>query len=157
MEGPGQERSQPWRAEVWCTPLQGMVKLLSTSSSGCLSTRNLCLFFPTGFFISLEMKTSQNSKCQKHHCPVCAIIMLLRKLLKVLHFLWFILQLDQPCETYWYPIRTLQRRQYDIFFKTKLSWANKYLVNPSSFCSQVVCRHITNLVPSLPKINFQVI
>lgn len=65
--------------------LWGTMRLLSTSRSDYLSTRNLCLLFPAGFFISREMKTSQNSKCQKHQCRVCAIIMLLRKLLKVLH------------------------------------------------------------------------
>lgn len=84
MKAPGQDRSRTWSAWVWCTPLQVKVRLLSTSSSDYLSTRNLCLLFPTGFFILREMKTSQNSKCQKHHCRVCAIIMLLRKLLKVL-------------------------------------------------------------------------
>lgn len=84
MEGPGQDGLQTWSAWGWCTPLQGVVRLLSPSSSDCSSTRNLCLF-PTGFFISREMKTSRNSKCWKHHCRVCAIIILLRKLLKVLH------------------------------------------------------------------------
>lgn len=87
-----QEKPNGRTGAMQITDLKGMslihtsARLLSTSSSDCLSTRNLCLLFPTVFFISREMKTSQNSECQKHCCPVCAIIVLVRKLLNLLHY-----------------------------------------------------------------------
>lgn len=79
MEGSRKANQQMQHAWGWCAPPVG------TGSAG-VCPREACAWpLASGFFISTEIKTSQNSKCQKLHCRVCGIIRLLRKQLKVLH------------------------------------------------------------------------